>query len=403
MARGARRVSSCSSPTWSATSWRRGPIALLYVILFLSLGLLVRDVGAGVACAARARGGGRGRVRPPRQRPRRAVAPRGAARRAGRGPGRRDHRGPRHPAVGRVPRAGDARLRHHARADVLHAGHHVRPDLGRGARDPPEHRADRPRLLLRGPRRGGDVFDLRRRAHARPPRPPAARAVATRRSRSTPRAPPSTSPRVLVFCISAFLAGIFGALYAGFVGSINGTSFPSFNSLTIIAVVVLVARRRAVVRGHRGRGVPLIPGYITSSNIQTYLQIFFGLAVIVVGLQARHPASVPVAVAPAPRPPRRAPARDAPPAPAARGRRRFAARRRRRSTPPGDRGRARARRPHRALRRPRRGRRPEPARRRSAASPGSSAPTAPARPPRSTRAPAWCARPTAESCSTATT
>ena len=46
--------------------------------------------------------------------------------------------------------------------------------------------------------------------------------------------------RVLVFCISAFLAGIFGALYQGFVGSINGSSFPSFTSLTILALVVLV-------------------------------------------------------------------------------------------------------------------------------------------------------------------
>ena len=45
--------------------------------------------------------------------------------------------------------------------------------------------------------------------------------------------------RVLVFCISAFLAGIFGALYAGFVGAVNGGTFPSFTSLTIIAVVVL--------------------------------------------------------------------------------------------------------------------------------------------------------------------
>ena len=41
----------------------------------------------------------------------------------------------------------------------------------------PEHRADRPRLLLRRPRRGGVVRDPRRRAHARPPRATAPRAV----------------------------------------------------------------------------------------------------------------------------------------------------------------------------------------------------------------------------------
>ena len=38
----------------------------------------------------------------------------------------------------------------------------------------------------------------------------------------------------------------------------------------------------------------LIPAYVTSADINTYLQILFGFAVIGVGLQARHPASVPV-------------------------------------------------------------------------------------------------------------
>ena len=76
--------------------------------------------------------------------------------------------------------------------------------------------------------------------------------------------------RVLVFCISAFLAGIFGALYAGFVGSVNGATFPSFNSLTIIAVVVLavggapwyaLVGRRVLLRGtelHRRREHPVV-------------------------------------------------------------------------------------------------------------------------------------------------
>ncbi|MDQ1430461.1 MAG: hypothetical protein QOF40_1063, partial [Actinomycetota bacterium] len=40
----------------------------------------------------------------------------------------------------------------------------------------------------------------------------------------------------------------------------------------------------------------LIPAYVTSDDINTYLQILFGFAVIGVGLQARHPASVPVAL-----------------------------------------------------------------------------------------------------------
>jgi ABC-type branched-subunit amino acid transport system ATPase component len=102
--------------------------------------------------------------------------------------------------------------------------------------------------------------------------------------------------RLIVFCISAFLAGIFGALYAGFVGSINGTSFPAFNSLTILALVVLVLGGAPWYAITAAAAFQLIPAYITADDINTYLQILFGFAVIGVGLQARHPASVPLAL-----------------------------------------------------------------------------------------------------------
>jgi ABC-type branched-subunit amino acid transport system ATPase component/branched-subunit amino acid ABC-type transport system permease component len=99
--------------------------------------------------------------------------------------------------------------------------------------------------------------------------------------------------RVLVFCVSAFMAGLFGALYAGQVGSIAGSAFPSFNSLTIIAITVLVAGGvpwYAVV----GAGFfELIPAYVNVNNIQFYLQIGFGFAVVGVGLQSRRPPQVP--------------------------------------------------------------------------------------------------------------
>ncbi len=102
--------------------------------------------------------------------------------------------------------------------------------------------------------------------------------------------------RVIVFCISAFLAGVFGALYAGFVGSINGTSFPAFNSLTILALVVLVLGGAPWYAITAAAAFQLIPAYVTSDDINTYLQILFGFAVIGVGLQARHPASVPAPI-----------------------------------------------------------------------------------------------------------
>ena len=72
--------------------------------------------------------------------------------------------------------------------------------------------------------------------------------------------------RVIVFCISAFLAGIFGALYAGFVGSINGTSFPAFNSLTILALVLLVVGG-APWYAITAAALELIPAYVDVGNI----------------------------------------------------------------------------------------------------------------------------------------
>jgi ABC-type branched-subunit amino acid transport system ATPase component/branched-subunit amino acid ABC-type transport system permease component len=102
--------------------------------------------------------------------------------------------------------------------------------------------------------------------------------------------------RVLVFCISAFLAGIFGALYAGFVSGVNSGSFPSFGSLTIIAVVVLAIGNAPWYAIFAAAVLEIIPSYIHVDNINAYLQIFFGLAVVFVGLRARHPPSVPMSV-----------------------------------------------------------------------------------------------------------
>jgi ABC-type branched-subunit amino acid transport system ATPase component/branched-subunit amino acid ABC-type transport system permease component len=100
--------------------------------------------------------------------------------------------------------------------------------------------------------------------------------------------------RVLVFCVSSFLAGIFGALYAGFLGSVNGATFPAFNSLTIIAVVVLAVGGAPWYAVSAAAFFSVIPSYIDIDNIQAYIQIFFGLAVVFVGLRATRPPRVPI-------------------------------------------------------------------------------------------------------------
>src|SRR5205823_584686 len=106
--------------------------------------------------------------------------------------------------------------------------------------------------------------------------------------------------RALVFGISAFFAGIFGALFAGFFGSISGSSFPSFTSLTIIAIVVLAAGGAPWYALMAAAFFQILPTYVADwfsiDNIQSYLQIFFGFAVVFVGVAATKPPQVPPAL-----------------------------------------------------------------------------------------------------------
>ena len=132
LGRALRRVPVLRSRRWWARSSRCYSGALVLVILILSLGLLVRTSRqvslcqysfAAIGAAAMAHFTSdygipwlaalllAGLV----------VVPVGA-----------DHRDPRDPALGRVPRARNAGLRHPARTDGVHAGLHVRPRCSDG-------------------------------------------------------------------------------------------------------------------------------------------------------------------------------------------------------------------------------------------------------------------------------
>jgi len=88
----------------------------------------------------------------------------------------------------------------------------------------------------------------------------------------------------LVFCISAFLAGIGGALLGGVTEAINGSGFGPFNSLLWVAVIVL-----AGVRLFRGAvvaalAVAVVPSYSSiSPELQTTL---FGMLAVAAALLA---------------------------------------------------------------------------------------------------------------------
>ncbi|MDQ3103614.1 MAG: ABC transporter permease [Actinomycetota bacterium] len=102
--------------------------------------------------------------------------------------------------------------------------------------------------------------------------------------------------RVLVFCLSAFLAGIGGALFAANSGSFGSASFSSFLSLTL--VVVLAIAGSGEVRGPLTAAavLHLVPSYLRNESLNAYLPVMFGViavavAVLSTGARPHIPAS----------------------------------------------------------------------------------------------------------------
>jgi ABC-type branched-subunit amino acid transport system permease subunit len=91
--------------------------------------------------------------------------------------------------------------------------------------------------------------------------------------------------RVLVFCCSAAMAAVAGALYVGVNGSVSGSgasasALISLNSLLWLVVLALVGRQ--VVAGPVLAGAFLIvaPSYSTNPDIVRYLTVAFGAAAL---------------------------------------------------------------------------------------------------------------------------
>jgi len=100
-----------------------------------------------------------------------------------------------------------------------------------------------------------------------------------------------TRLKITVFCISAFIAAIAGALIGMNLGTVNGSSFPPLNSLTFIALVV-IAVGGVPWYAIAGIAVAVLPGYVTSYSTGYYLELFFGLSAIMIacGLTTPMPA-----------------------------------------------------------------------------------------------------------------
>jgi len=89
-----------------------------------------------------------------------------------------------------------------------------------------------------------------------------------------------TVTRVLVFCISAYIAAISGALLSSSYHYALGTNFPSFSSLTLFALVVIVVAGEPWYAIIAAAILTLIPVYISSANVGNYLDAVFGVGAV---------------------------------------------------------------------------------------------------------------------------
>jgi ABC-type branched-subunit amino acid transport system ATPase component/ABC-type branched-subunit amino acid transport system permease subunit len=99
---------------------------------------------------------------------------------------------------------------------------------------------------------------------------------------------------VIVFCISAFLAGIAGALSGMVVSTASGSNYPPLLSLSLIALIMISVGGAPWYALIGAAGIGVIPTYITSANTSNYLEIIFGVAAVAgaAGLQPRVPAAL---------------------------------------------------------------------------------------------------------------
>ncbi|CAO5177071.1 branched-chain amino acid transport system ATP-binding protein [Frankia sp. AiPs1] len=91
----------------------------------------------------------------------------------------------------------------------------------------------------------------------------------------------STVLKVLVFCIAAAMASLAGALTGMLYQYSVGTYFGSFDSLTLVALVVIVTIGEPWYAVIAAIGFTVIPGYITNSDTSTYLTLLFGIGAAV--------------------------------------------------------------------------------------------------------------------------
>jgi ABC-type branched-subunit amino acid transport system ATPase component/branched-subunit amino acid ABC-type transport system permease component len=88
--------------------------------------------------------------------------------------------------------------------------------------------------------------------------------------------------RVLVFCISAFIAAVAGALTASVNTYAIGDEFPSFSSLVLVTIVIAVVLGDPWYAFVAAAGLTIIPVYLTGGNVVEVILVVTGVGSILV-------------------------------------------------------------------------------------------------------------------------
>lgn len=87
---------------------------------------------------------------------------------------------------------------------------------------------------------------------------------------------------VIIFSMSAALAGISGVLFAGLFGQVGGFSFPAIQSLLVLAVLFVAGTRLIVPAFLAPVLLFVVPGYLENNDVFLVLQIGFGVVAFAV-------------------------------------------------------------------------------------------------------------------------
>jgi ABC-type branched-subunit amino acid transport system ATPase component/branched-subunit amino acid ABC-type transport system permease component len=105
-----------------------------------------------------------------------------------------------------------------------------------------------------------------------------------------------TVTRVLVFCISAFMAAVGGALAAVGQTTISADSYQPILSLTFFALIVIVGDATPWNAVLAAAAMYLIPSYVSGTQVSNVLQVGFGAAAIVYAVVPPRAHGLPVIV-----------------------------------------------------------------------------------------------------------